>query len=187
MKKILIKKDFWPLVESVIIIGTETDTKQPNFLTCSWHSRVNQRPPQWGITIDHRRHSLDCIRKNKTYSINYPGQDIVKVTDYCGIYSGKKVDKGSLFTIFNGTLNGAPMIEECIVNIELEVKKIIELESDSLIIGEMIHTYSDERYMVNNSFNFENAESFFLTYPDFKYHTIHGYIGKAWNIGKKLD
>ena len=110
-----------------------------------------------------------------------------KVTDYCGIYSGKKVDKGSLFTLFNGTLKVAPMIEECIVNIELEVKKIIELESDSLIIGEIINTYTDERYMVNDCLNFEKAESFYLTYPDFNYHTIHGHLGKAWNIGKQLD
>lgn len=187
MKKISIKKDFWPFIESVILIGTELENKKPNFLTCSWHSRVNQKPPQWGITIDNRRYSLNSITRNMTFSINYPGKELVKVTDYCGIYSGNKVEKGKLFTIFNGTLNGAPMIEECIVNIELEVKKIIELESDCLIIGEIINTYSDERYIVNNHVDSEKVDSFFLSYPDFNYHTIHEHIGKAWNIGNKLD
>jgi flavin reductase (DIM6/NTAB) family NADH-FMN oxidoreductase RutF len=187
MKKNKIKKDFWPFVESVVIVGTESANKKPNFITCSWHSRVNQKPPQWGITIDHRRYSLSSIKQNMTFSINYPGKELVKETDYCGIYSGRKVDKSSLFTIFKGTLNGAPMIEECIVNIELQVKKIIELESDCLIIGEIINTYSDERYIVDNGLDFEKADSFFLTYPDFNYHTIHEYIGKAWQIGKRLD
>lgn len=186
MKKIRIQKDFWPFIESVIIVGTETDTQHPNFLTCSWHSRVNQKPPQWGITLDHTRCSLNCIERNMTFSINYPGQKLVKVTDYCGIYSGKDVDKGALFTIFHGTLHGAPMIEECSVNIELEVKNIIELESDCLIIGEIINTYSDERYIVDHRVDVEKAESFFLTYPDFNYHTIQRHLGKAWKIGKKL-
>ena len=187
MEKIRIKKDFWPFIESVILIGTELDNKKPNFLTCSWHCRVNQKPPQWGIAIDYRRYSLNCIKRNMTFSINYPGKELVKATDYCGLYSGKKVDKSTLFTIFNGAINGAPLIEECIVNIELEVKKLIELESDCLIIGEIINTYSDERYIVNNHIDPEKVESIFLSYPDFNYHTIHKQIGKAWNIGKKLD
>lgn len=186
MKKIKIKKDIWPFIESVIMIGTETEEHRPNFLTCSWHSRVNQNPPQWGITIDHRRYSLDCIKNNMTFSINYPGQELVKETDYCGIYSGKNIDKGSLFTIFHGTLNGAPMIEECFFNIELEVKKIIELASDSLIIGEIINTYSDERYINDDRVDSKQVESFFLSYPDFNYYTIDKHIGKAWQVGRKM-
>ena len=186
MEKIKIKKDFWPCIESVILIGTESDKKKPNFLTCSWHSRVNQKPPQWGIVIDHKRYSLDCIKRNMTFSINYPGKELVKLTDYCGIYSGKKVDKSNIFTVFKGAINGAPMIEECFVNIELEVKKIIELASDCLIIGEIINTYSDERYIINNRLDLEKVDSFYLTYPDFNYHTIQKQIGKAWKIGKKL-
>jgi flavin reductase (DIM6/NTAB) family NADH-FMN oxidoreductase RutF len=187
MEKIRIKRDFWPIVESVVIVGTESEDKKPNFLTCTWHSRVNQKPPQWGIAIDYRRYSLDWIKRNMTFSINYPGKELVKVTDYCGIYSGKEVDKGSLFTVFNGTLQGAPMIEECVVNIELEVKKIIELQSDCLIIGEIVNTYSDERYVVGNRLDSSKVDSFYLTYPDFNYHTIQGHIGKAWKIGKRLD
>jgi flavin reductase (DIM6/NTAB) family NADH-FMN oxidoreductase RutF len=187
MKKIRIKTDFWPFIESVVIVGTETEDKKPNFLTCSWHCRVNQKPPQWGIVIDHSRYSLNCIKQNMTFSINYPGKDLVKAVDYCGIYSAKKVDKSSIFTVFNGTLKGAPMIEECIVCIELEVKKIIELESDSLIIGEMVNTYTDDRFMAGSRPDFSKAESFYLTYPDFNYHTIREHIGKAWNIGRTLD
>jgi flavin reductase (DIM6/NTAB) family NADH-FMN oxidoreductase RutF len=175
------------LVESVVLIGTESDDKKPNFLACSWHSRVNQKPPQWGIAIDKRRYSLNWIKRNMAFSINYPGKELVAATDFCGMYSGNKVDKSTLFTVFHGTVNGAPMIEECMVNIELEVKKIIEQESDCLIIGEIINTYSDERYLVNDRLDPEKVDSFFLTYPDFNYHTIHEPIGKAWNIGKKSD
>jgi len=51
----------------------------------------------------------------------------------------------------------------------------------------MINTYSDERYIVDNRIDFEKAESFFLTYPDFNYYTIHRHLEKAWKIGKKLD
>mgnify|MGYP001811578443 CR=1 FL=1 len=114
MEKIRINKDLWPLVESVVIIGTESEANVPNFQTCSWHSRVNQNPPQWGITIDKRRLSLDYIKANNSFSINYPTKKIVKQTDYCGIYSGRKINKSTLFTVFRGEVPGAPMIEECI-------------------------------------------------------------------------
>ena len=187
MKKSAIKKDLWPFVESVIIVGTESADKKPNFFTCSWHSRVNQKPPRWGITVDRRRHSLSGIRQNMTFSINYPGKELVKETDYCGIYSGREVDKSRLFTIFKGTLPGAPMIEECIVNMELQVKNIMELESDCLIIGEIINTYADDRYVADKRLDFEKVDSLFLTYPDFHYHTVHEYIGKAWKIGRRSE
>lgn len=187
MKKIEIRNGLWPLVESVVIVGTELENKRPNFLTCSWHCRVNQKPARWGIVIDHRRYSLDSIKRNKTFSINHPGKDLVAMTDYCGIYSGRSVDKSSLFSVFHGTLQGAPMIEGCIVSLELEVKQVIDLPSDSLVIGEIATTYADERYVAGNRLVLDNADHFFLTYPDFHYHTIHGRIGKAWKIGRKRD
>lgn len=187
MEKVKIKKDFWPIIESVIIVGTETSDKMPNFLTCSWHSRVNQKPPQWGITIDHKRYSLECIKRNMTFSINYPSEELVRKADYCGLYSRKNVEKDSLFSHFSGSLHGAPMIIECMVNIELEVVKVIDLASDCLIIGEIINTFIDEKHMKDGHIDYTSLNSFYLTYPDFNYYTKKNHIGKAWHIGKTLD
>ncbi len=184
MEKHEINPDVWPLIEPVIIIGTEIDGR-PNFLTCSWHSRVNQKPPYWGITIDVRRYSLSGIKRNMSFSINVPDKTLVKKADFVGIYSGKKEDKSSVFTVFNGKLKGAPMIEECPINIELEVRKIVDFETDSLIVGEAMNAVCDTRLINNDEIDFEKSGSFFLSYPDFYYRTMSENIGKAWNIGKK--
>lgn len=184
MKKIRISDDVWPLIEPVIIIGTEIGGK-PNFLTCSWHSRVNQKPPLWGITIDVRRYSLSGIRHNSAFSINVPDRSLVQKSDFAGIYSGKKEDKSSLFNVFYGSLKGTPMIEECFINIELKVRNIIDFETDSLIIGQAVSAHADNRLVNNGILDFENCGTFFLSFPDFNYRTIDEKIGKAWNVGRK--
>jgi len=184
MNRVRIDNNVWPLIESVIIIGTEIEGRA-NFLACSWHSRVNQDPPLWGVTIDKRRYSLEGIQKNKTFSINVPGRELVRESDFVGIYSGRRDDKSALFTLEKGTIDGAPMICECMISLQLALRQIIEFETDFLIVGETVNAVSDDRYLDGGRIDFDKTTSFFLTYPDFTYRVSGETIGRGWRTGKK--
>jgi flavin reductase (DIM6/NTAB) family NADH-FMN oxidoreductase RutF len=85
------------------------------------------------------------IKEHGTFSVNIPSIDMVTKTDYCGLVSGRRVDKGALFETFYGKLGSAPMIKECPVNMECRLIQTIDFPRHDIFIGEIAETYCDER------------------------------------------
>ena len=112
----------------VVLVGTVVN-KKPHFITVSWIGITSANPPTMAIAIRNIRYSLEGIKKNMTFSVNIPSIDMVKETDYCGSVSGSEYDKikECIFKIFKGSLDSAPLIEQCPINIECEVLQIVEL------------------------------------------------------------
>lgn len=95
------------------------------------------------VAIRNIRYSLRGIQQNRQFSVNVPSVDMVKETDYCGVVSGSKVDKVKEcgFKLFYGDLDKAPLIEQCPINIECEVLRIVALGDHPLIIGQIAESY----------------------------------------------
>ncbi len=134
MTKIKLDQRFSPYQMPATIIGTIVDEK-PNFMTCTWVSRLNRSPPTWMASINVKHYTMEGIRKNRIFSINFPSADIIKETDYIGITSGRIFDKSKFFKLFYGETK-APMIKDCTINIELSVKDIIELPDVPFMKGD---------------------------------------------------
>jgi len=126
----------------VVLAGTFLDGKA-NFITVSWIGISSANPPTMCMAIRNIRYSLDGFKKNKTFSVNIPSAEMVKETDFCGSVSGLNTDKVKEcnFNLFNGVLDNAPMIDQCPLNMECKISKIVELGDHSLIIGEIIESY----------------------------------------------
>ena len=101
MSKIKIDQRFSPYQMPCVIIGTNVDEK-PNFMLCTWVSRVNRNPPVWMASINKEHYTMKGIKKNKIFSMNFPSADLIMKVDYVGITSGREIDKSSLFDIFYG-------------------------------------------------------------------------------------
>lgn len=126
----------------VVLVGTVMDGK-PNFITVSWAGITSENPPTMSIAIRDIRYSLKGIKENMTFSVNIPSADLVKETDFCGTVSGTKHNKVEEcnFKIFYGKAKNAPMIEQCPINIECDVFKIIDIGDHSVIVGKIIESY----------------------------------------------
>ncbi len=74
--------------------------------------RVNLKPPLLAVALN-KPTSLPRHPENQTFSVNFPGANLMEKADYCGLVSGHKVDKSGLFRVFYGELETAPLIEEC--------------------------------------------------------------------------
>ena len=69
------------------------DMETSNIITIAWTGIINSDPPMTYVSIRKERYSHDIIAESGEFVINVTSADIVKATDYCGVKSGRDVDK----------------------------------------------------------------------------------------------
>jgi flavin reductase (DIM6/NTAB) family NADH-FMN oxidoreductase RutF len=169
----------------VTLLGTLVDGKA-DFMALGWVTRVNANPPMIGCGVGRHHHSIRGIEENRTFSINFPSAEMIKKTDYCGLVSGKDVDKAALFSVYYGELVTAPMITECPLSFECRLQTTVENPTNNLYIGEIIASYTEEKYLTEGKPDIKKLNPLLLTMPDNRYWTVGEYAGDAWSIGKIL-
>lgn len=183
MKKLIDNNAFlYPM--PTVLVGSMVNEK-PNFMTVGWVSRVNYQPPMMGIALGPHLTNQGII-ENKVFSINIPNISLMEKTDYCGIFSGNKVDKSRIFDVFYGSLAKAPLIGECPVSMACRLHETVKLPSNTLFIGEIVEAYCDEACLTDGNPDIRKIRPFTLTMPDNNYWSIGETAGKAWKVGLKL-
>lgn len=171
----------------VVIVGATVDNK-PNFMAVAWFTKVNTNPPMMLIAIGKNQYTGEGIKKNKTFSINLPGKNLVVETDYVGIVSGRKEDKSQIFEVFYGDEKTAPMIKECPLNYELKVVDIVEVPGSNLFIGEIINAYLDQEKIQGHQPDLPAIEPFMLVEtPVNHYYSLGSKVADAFKVGKALS
>ena len=185
MAKIHIGDQTCVLPMATTILGSHFQGR-PNFMALGWLTRVNFKPPMLGVAVNQGHASHAAIVETGEFSVNFPTVDMVEVTDYVGLVSGKRVDKSKLFDIFYGELKGAPMISECPLTIECKLSKTVELPTNSFFIGEIVGSYCEEQFLINGGPDIKKVKPFVLTMPDNGYWSVGELIGRAWSDGKSI-
>jgi len=166
----------------MVLVGSVVEGKA-NFMAVGWVSRVNFKPPLFGIALG-PHHTNKGIDENREFSINIPNISLIEQTDYCGLVSGNKTDKSEIFNVFFGDLANAPLIQECPVCISLSLFDTVKLPVNTFYIGEPREVFSEEKYMTDKTLDIKKVNPFTLTMPDNHYWSIGDNLGKAWSIGK---
>lgn len=169
----------------VTLLGVNVGGK-PNFMALGWLSRVNANPPMIGCGVGKHHFTNKGMVENKTFSINIPSAGMMAKTDYCGLVSGKNKDKSGLFDIFYGDLMSAPMINECPLALECRLVNTVENPSNNFYIGEIVASYTEEKYLTGGHPDIKKINPLLLTMPDNRYWGVGGYFGDAWKAGKDL-
>jgi flavin reductase (DIM6/NTAB) family NADH-FMN oxidoreductase RutF len=123
-----------------VIAGALVNGKA-NYLTLGSFGNMSARPPIVYISVNKIHYTNDGIKENGYFSVNIPSRDLVLKTDYVGLVSGKDTDKSGVFSSFYGTVEKAPMIEECPVNMLCKVINMVDLPNNEVFIGEIVETY----------------------------------------------
>ena len=116
------------------------------------------------------------------FNVCLPSEDMVVVTDYCGIKSGKKTDKSKLFDLFYGELKTAPMIETCPLSVECKLVNVVASGLNEIFIGEIIATYTKEEYLSDGKLDFVKMKPMMLSQPDTTYWRLGEPFAKSWNV-----
>jgi len=183
MNKVKIGKNNFVYPMPMTLVGTVVDGRA-NFMAAGWVSRVNANPPMIAVALGKYHYTNMGIHKHKAFSVNIPSLDLMEKVDYCGLVSGEKTDKSTVFDIFYGHLPNAPMIQQCPLCMECGLVNAIDLPSNTLFIGEIIETHTEERYLTDGKPDIKKMKPFTLTMPDNNFWKVGVNAGKAWSIGK---
>lgn len=114
-----------------VMVSCGDINKESNIITVAWTGTICTNPPMLYISVRPERHSYKMIKESGEFVINLTTEKLAKATDYCGVRSGREVDKWkecNLTPLAADTVK-CPMISESPVNIECKVKEIKELGS----------------------------------------------------------
>jgi flavin reductase (DIM6/NTAB) family NADH-FMN oxidoreductase RutF len=133
----------FPVPAALIVTASGEET---NIITIAGIAVVSSTPLTLGITLSKSRYSLELMRKSKEFTVNIPCADYVNEVDYCGITSGRKVNKfaDTGLTAVNSIKVGVPIIDECPYNIECRLVREIDLGDWVFVLGEILETHIDE-------------------------------------------
>jgi flavin reductase (DIM6/NTAB) family NADH-FMN oxidoreductase RutF len=184
-ERINIGRNGFILPEPQTILGTMI-AGRPNFMALAWVTRVNYSPCIMAIAVNAGHASNAAIRDTGQFSLNIPGTDMVEVTDYVGLTSGKRTDKSTLFNVQRGVLQSAPLIDECPISMEFDVIQTVDLPTNTLFLGELAATWTREEFMTDGYVDVEKVRPFTLTMPDNRYWAVGVQVGRAWHDGKAL-
>jgi flavin reductase (DIM6/NTAB) family NADH-FMN oxidoreductase RutF len=171
----------------VLLVGANVDGK-PNFMTVGGGGVADAGPPMIGVPIRHFQYTLKGILQNMTFSVNTPSVDMVKETDYCGIASGRKVDKVADcgFEVFFGELKTAPMIEQCPMSLECKVVHVLNLGTHAFVIGEVKSSYIRDDCLKDGKPDVEKIRPMVFNLEESSYSAIGNVVAKAFSIGREF-
>ena len=167
-----------------VLVGAQVNGK-PNFMTAAWCGIVASTPPAISVSVRPERYTFQGISNQGTFSVNIPSAGIAEKVDYCGIYSGHKVDKSQIFIVEYGKLNTAPLIRECPANLECRVVHSLDLGSHVIFIGEIIETYIDADCLTDEKADPVKIDPLIYTTAVGQYRRLGEIVGQAWRMGKK--
>lgn len=145
----------------VVLVSVAGADGKKNILTIAWTGTICSDPPMVSISVRPERYSYQMIKDTGEFVINLTTKDLVFATDYCGVRSGRDVDKFKemQLTPLPGEVVKAPLIAESPVNIECQVTEVKPLGSHDLFLARVVAVHADEAYMdENNKFHLEKAD-----------------------------
>jgi flavin reductase (DIM6/NTAB) family NADH-FMN oxidoreductase RutF len=136
-----------PVPPAMVTVG---EGDEANIVTVAWTGIVNTVPPKTYISVRPTRHSYGLLKKTGEFCVNLTPAHLVKAADFCGMYTGKKVDKFKKCGLTRGEASevGCPIIEECPLTLECKVLYRMEQTLDT-IPQEII-----DRYYPNGDFHY---------------------------------
>ena len=173
-------------VPAVMVSVTDKEGKS-NIITVAWAGTVCTNPPMVSISVRPSRYSYQILEETGEFVINLTNESLVKACDYCGVVSGRDVDK------FAKTgLTPIPMehvhamgIEESPVNMECKITEKRELGSHTMFIAEVVGVTVDDRYM-DETGKFHINESGLVMYSHGEYFALGKKLGKfGYSVKKK--
>jgi flavin reductase (DIM6/NTAB) family NADH-FMN oxidoreductase RutF len=175
------KNCLYPLPTTLVGANVE---KKPNYITIAHVGIMDLGSVSIGMSKTH--YTNKGIKENQTFSINMPSANMVEKTDYCGLVTGKNIDKADLFKTFYGKLKTAPMIEECPINMECELLRTVDFPNHDIFVGKIANTYCNKSILMDGVVDFSKVDPILFVMNDRSYWNLGQRIAKAWQVGKKL-
>lgn len=145
----------------VVMVSMADQNGKSNIITIGWAGTICTNPPMVSISVRPERYSYSILKETGEFVINLTTRELTFATDYCGVKSGRDVDKFAemKLTALPAKEVKAPLIGESPVNIECKVREILPLGSHHMFLADVVAVHADEKYMdEKHKFHLEKAE-----------------------------
>ena len=174
----------YPIPAVMVSCGT---MEKSNIITIAWTGVINTNPAMVYISVRPERYSYEIIKKSKEFVINLTNEQLAYATDWCGVKSGRNVDKFKMMNLTKQKANfvSCPMIEEAPVSVECKVKEIKKLGSHDMFIAEVLAVNAYEKYFDKKG-AFDISKCNLIAYANGGYYTLGKKVGKfGYSVQKK--
>lgn len=173
-------------VPAVMVTVQDAEGKS-NIITIAWTGTVCTNPPMLYISVRPERYSYHMLEETGEFVVNMTTKKLAKAADYCGVRSGRDVDKWKETGLTPGKAQAVnvPLIAESPVNIECRVKEVLELGSHHMFLAEVLAVDVDESLLdMGGRLALEKAEP--VVYSHGEYYGLSELMGTfGWSVRKK--
>ncbi|MBS6735986.1 MAG: flavin reductase family protein [Clostridiales bacterium] len=161
----------------VVMVSVRDGEGKDNIITVAWAGTVCTNPPMVSISVRPERYSYHMLKESGEFVINLTTEELCRAADYCGVKSGRDVDKFRELGLKKeeASVVGAPMIGQSPVNIECRVTKVEELGSHHMFLARVEAVHADEAWMDENG-RFDLNKALPVAYSH----------GEYYGLGRKL-
>lgn len=173
----------------VWVIGTYDKDGKPNAATVAWGGVCSSKPPALAISLRKSQYSYHNILERQAFTVNVPGASQVVIADYCGMASGRNVDKfaATKITAVRSDKVDAPYIQEFPMVIECKLIGQSEIGIHTHFIGEIQDVKVDESMLGKDGLpDILKIDPIIYATENQDYHRIGDFLGKAFSIGKDI-
>lgn len=170
-----------------VMVACQRAGEKPNIITIAWAGTVCSNPPMLSISIRPERYSYDIIEETGEFTVNLVTPDLREATDYCGVRSGRQVDKfrQMKLTAIASQKILAPGIQESPVILECKLRQIVELGSHDMFVAEVVNVSVDEKHLDKNG-KFRLNQLGLVAYSHGEYFSLGKKLGKfGYSVQKK--
>ncbi len=174
----------YPIPAVMVSCGT---MEESNIITVAWTGILNTNPAMCYISVRPERYSHDIIKENGEFAINLTTRQLAYATDWCGVKSGRDVDKFKEMKLTKEKANiiSVPLIKESPVSVECKVKEIVPLGSHDMFVAEIVAIDADEKY-IDEKGAFDIGKCDLIAYANGGYYPLESKIGKfGYSVQKK--
>lgn len=175
----------YPVPAVMVTVGD--GDKKDNIITIAWAGTVNSDPAMVSISVRKSRYSHELLTANGEFVINLVTRELTYAMDYCGVKSGRDMDKFEVMKLTRGSAKtvSVPVIEESPVNIECKVTQVLELGTHDMFLAEVTAVQADKKYM-DETGRFDLNAADLVAYSHGQYYTLGENIGKfGYSVQKK--
>ena len=172
-----------PLPAVMVSLG---DMEKSNIITVAWCGITNTVPPKTYISVRPERHSYEILKEKREFVINLTPSSLTKKADYCGMFTGRKVDKFKEcgFTKEKASKIDAPMIGECPISLECKVTDIIPLGSHDMFLADIVAVNVEKSLLEGDKLCINRAH--LCAFAHGEYYKLGERIGKfGFSVKKK--
>ena len=132
-----------------VMVSVARPGEKPNILTVAWAGTICSDPMMLSISVRKERYSYPILCETGEFVVNLVHEPLVRACDFCGVRSGRDVDKFREMNLTPVAVEGvtAPAIAESPLNLACKVKQIIPLGSHDMFLAEVVSVTVDERYV----------------------------------------